>query len=74
MVSRTTNTGLQVDWVRRQFDADIPARPKAPEPAPSVESVRRAPPTDVQLPVTPTFAGWNRDGSTARLTLSLIHI
>lgn len=68
MVSRTTNTGLQVDWVRRQFDADIPARPKAPEPAPSVESVRRAPPTDVQLPVTPTFAGWNRDGSTARLT------
>lgn len=60
------NSGLSVDWVRRQFDADVPKRPKAP-PATDPVAARGAPPTDVQLPVTRTYAPLDLDGSAVRI-------
>ncbi len=60
------NPGLSVDWVRREFDADVPKRPKAP---PSTEplAARGAPPTPIQLPVTPTYASLDVDRSAVRI-------
>ncbi|MEQ8273577.1 MAG: hypothetical protein RMA76_23700 [Deltaproteobacteria bacterium] len=62
----SVNAGLSVDWVRRQFDSDVPKRPTAPEAA-APHAAGTAPVTPIQLPVTPTYARLDLDGSALRI-------